>query len=167
MTQETTSQGAQPEDTQPAFLLEKIYVHDLSIEVPNAPGIFLEQGEPKIDIQLNNTGTPMQGSLFNSILTITVSATLGEKTVFMIEVKQAGIFRLHNIPAQDVEPLLAVACPNILLPYAREVVSEAAMRAGFPPVYLQPINFEAIYRAQLQERQAQLAGQGANDAAQA
>jgi len=158
---EETQPGAQPENTQPVFLLEKIYVQDISIEVPNAPGIFLEQGEPKIDIQLGNVGGPVQGNLFNSVLTVTVNATLGEKTVFCVEVKQAGIFRLVNIPPAEVEPLLAVACPNILLPYAREVISEATMRAGFPPVYIQPVNFDAIYRAQLQERQNQQNGQAA------
>ncbi|MDR0234071.1 MAG: protein-export chaperone SecB [Zoogloeaceae bacterium] len=160
MNQESPS-GAQPEDTQPVFLIEKIYVHDLSVELPNAPGIFLEQGEPKIDIQLNNTGSLLQGSLFNSILTVTVNAKLGEKTVFHVEAKQAGIFRMHNIPAEEIEPLLAIACPSVLFPYARELVSDATTRAGFPPVYIQPVNFEAIYRAQLQERQAQMAGQNA------
>ncbi|MCL2021346.1 MAG: protein-export chaperone SecB [Betaproteobacteria bacterium] len=165
MTQETLP-GIQPEDTQPVFLLEKIYVHDLSIEVPNAPGIFLEQGEPHIDMQLNNTGAPLQGDLFNSVLTVTVNAKLGEKTVFLVEVKQAGIFRMRNIPTEEIEPLLAVACPTVLLPYAREAISEATMRAGFPPVYLQPVNFDAIYRTQLQERQAQQAGQNAQDGGQ-
>ncbi|MCL2074972.1 MAG: protein-export chaperone SecB [Betaproteobacteria bacterium] len=155
MTQEKASDAqADAQDTQPVFLLEKIYVHDLSLEVPNAPGVFLEQGEPRIDIQLNNVGSHIQGNLFNSILTVTVSAKLEEKTVFLVEVKQAGIFRMQNIPSGEIEPLLAVACPTILLPYAREAVSEATMRAGFPPVYLQPVNFDAIYRAQLQERQA-------------
>jgi len=156
---EETQPGAQPGDTQPAFLLEKIYVQDLSIEVPNAPAIFLEQGEPKIDIQLNNVGGPVQGNLFNSVLCVTINATLGEKTVFCVEVKQAGIFRLVNIPPEEVEPLLAVACPNILLPYARELISEATTRAGFPPVYIQPVNFDALYRAQLQDRQAAQGGQ--------
>ncbi|MDR1848622.1 MAG: protein-export chaperone SecB [Zoogloeaceae bacterium] len=156
---EENQPNAQPADTAPVFLLEKIYVQDLSIEVPHAPGIFLEQGEPKIDIQLNNVGGLIQGNLFSSILTVTVNAKLGEKTVFCVEVKQAGIFRLHNIPPAEVEPLLAVSCPNILLPYAREAISEATMRAGFPPVYIQPVNFDGIYRAQLQEREKQQAGQ--------
>ncbi|MDR1889502.1 MAG: protein-export chaperone SecB [Zoogloeaceae bacterium] len=138
----------------PTFGIEKLYIKDFSLEVPNAPGIFLERGEPQVDIQINNSGTPLGDGVYDAVLTVTVTAKLGEKTLFLVEVSQAGIFRLVNVPEQEIEPLLAVACPNILQPYAREAISEATVRAGFAPVLLQPINFEAIYLSRLQERQA-------------
>jgi preprotein translocase subunit SecB len=134
------------------FAIEKLYVKDLSIEVPNAPGIFLEQGAPQIEIQLSTRGTPLGDGAFDVVLTVTVTAKLNEKTVFLTEVGQAGIFRIVNVPEQEIEPLLAVACPNILQSYAREVISSATTQAGFPPVVLQPINFEALYLARLKEK---------------
>jgi preprotein translocase subunit SecB len=148
------NQAPEQNPQQPMFAIEKLYVKDLSIEAPNAPTIFLEQGAPQIDIQLGTQGTPLGEGAYNVILTITVTAKLGDKTVFLIEVGQAGIFRIINVPEQEIEPLLAVACPNILQSYAREVVSTATTYAGFPPVLLQPINFEALYRARLQEKSA-------------
>jgi preprotein translocase subunit SecB len=147
---QTSEQDAQ----QPLFAIEKLYVKDLSIEAPNAPHIFLEQGAPQVDIQLATQATPLGEGAFNVVLTITVTAKLNEKTVFLIEVGQAGIFRIVNVPEQEIEPLLAVACPNILQSYAREVVSSATIYAGFPPVLLQPINFEGLYHARLQEKSA-------------
>jgi preprotein translocase subunit SecB len=137
---------------QPLFAIEKLYVKDLSVEVPNAPEIFLEQGAPQIDIQVSTQGTPLGEGAYDARLTVTVTAKLGEKTVFLVEVGQGGIFRIVNVPDQEIEPLLAVACPNILQSYAREAISSAIARAGFPPVLLQPINFEALYLNRLQER---------------
>ena len=160
--QETATQEQQA----PAFGVEKIYVKDFSLEVPNAPDIFLEHGEPKVDIQLNNSGTPLGNGIYDATLTVTVTAKLGEKTLFLVEVSQAGIFRMVNVPEQEIEPLLAVACPNILQPYAREAISTATVRAGFAPVLLQPINFEAIYLSRLQERQAAQAAQVAAPASE-
>lgn len=138
----------------PSFGIEKLYVKDLSIEVPHAPTIFLEREAPQVDIQLNTQGTHLGDGVFDVVLTVTVTAKLGEKTVFLVEVGQAGIFRMANVPEHEVEPLLAVACPNILQPYAREAISDATVRAGFAPVLLQPINFEALYLARLQEQAA-------------
>jgi preprotein translocase subunit SecB len=152
MAQEQEAAQQQPQG--PAFGIEKIYIKDLSLEVPNAPAIFLERGEPQVDIQVANSGAPLGEGAYNAVLTVTVTAKIGEKTVFLVEVSQAGIFRMVNVPEQDIEPLLAVACPNILQPYAREAISEATVRAGFAPVLLQPINFEAIYLSRLRERQA-------------
>lgn len=151
--QESAPENAQ--ENAPAFGIEKVYLKDLSVEVPHSPAIFLESRAPQIDIQLNNTGTAISDDLFDSVLSITVTATLEEKTVFLVEVKQAGIFRMRNIPPQELEPLLGIACPNILFPYAREAVSEATARAGFLPVILQPINFEALYFSRQQEQQPQ------------
>lgn len=139
----------------PVFAIEKTYVRDLSIEVPNAPEIFLVQETPEVNIELGTRARPLGDGVFESLLTVTVSAKLDEKTCFLVEVSQAGIFRILNIPDNQVEPLLAVACPNILFPFAREVVSDAITRAGFSPVILQPVNFEAMYASRLEELAAQ------------
>ena len=146
-----TEQEAQQEV--PSFTIEKLYVKDLSLEVPNAPAIFLEQESPEVSIQLQTGVQNLGDGAFDVTLTVTVTAKLGEKTVFLVEVGQAGIFRIRNVPEDNITPLLSVACPNILFPYAREVVSESATRAGFAPVLLQPVNFEALYAQRLQQEQ--------------
>ena len=146
-----TEQEAQQEA--PSFTIEKLYVKDLSLEVPNAPAIFLEQESPEVSIQLQTGVQNLGDGAFDVTLTVTVTAKLGEKTVFLVEVGQAGIFRIRNVPEDNITPLLSVACPNILFPYAREVVSESATRAGFAPVLLQPVNFEALYAQRLQQEQ--------------
>lgn len=140
---------------QPHFSIEKVYVKDLSVEIPNAPQIFLEREAPNIEIQLNTQGQGLEEGLFEVALTVTVTAKVGDKTMYLVEVGQAGIFQIRNIPQQDLEPILAVACPNILFPFARETVSDCVNRAGFPPLLLAPVNFEALYqqRAQAQEQQ--------------
>lgn len=138
---------------QPLFGIEKLYVKDLSVEVPNAPEIFLEQDAPQVAIQLNTSGRGVGEGVFEVVLTVTVTASIGEKTVFLVEVGQAGIFRIQNIPEDQMEPLMAIACPNVLFPYARETVSDAVVRAGFQPIVLQPVNFEAMYMQRLQEQQ--------------
>ena len=144
----------QQENLQPVFGIEKLYVKDLSVEVPNAPEIFLEQTAPEVEIQLNTQGRGVADGVFEVVLTVTVTAKIEDKTLFLVEVGQGGIFRVQNVPDEQVEPLLAVACPNILFPYAREVVSDAITRAGFQPIVLQPVNFEAMYMQRLQEAQA-------------
>lgn len=142
------------QNEQPVFGIEKLYVKDLSIEVPNAPEIFLERENPEVEIQLNTAGRGVDEGIFEVVLTVTVTAKLGEKTVFLVEAGQAGIFRMMNIPADQIEPLIAVACPNVLFPFAREVISDAVGRAGFQPIVLQPVNFEAMYMQRLQEQQS-------------
>lgn len=143
---------------QPIFGIEKIYVKDLSLEIPHAPDVFLSGEQPQVDVQLHNEGTAIGEGLYQVVLTVTVTAKTGEKTMFLVEVAQAGIFQIRNVPESDLEPLLATACPNILFPYARETVSDVVSRAGFPPVYLAPVNFEAIYLQRLQQAQEQQAG---------
>lgn len=135
---------------QPIFSIEKLYVKDLSLEIPNAPQIFLERDPPQVDVQLHHSATTVEEGLYESVLTVTVTAKIGEKTVFLVEAGQAGIFTIRNLPQGDLEPVLGIACPNILFPYAREVISDAVVRAGFPPVLLNPVNFEALYQAQKQ-----------------
>ena len=155
MTDTTNEQEA------PQFAIEKLYIKDLSLEVPNAPAIFLENESPEISLQLQTGVQRLSEDAFEVVLTATVTSKIGEKTVFLVEIGQAGIFRLRNIPEENLEALLSIACPNILFPYAREVVSDAVVRAGFAPVILQPVNFEALYAARLQQEQEQAAGASA------
>ena len=142
------------QNEQPVFGIEKVYIKDLSVEVPNAPEVFLERETPQIEVQLNTSGRGVEEGVFEVVLTVTVTARLAEKTVFLIEAGQAGIFRIMNVPEEQLEGLVAVACPNILFPYARETVSDAVTRAGFQPIVLQPVNFEAMYMQRLQEQQS-------------
>lgn len=145
------------EQKQPVFGIEKIYVKDASLELPNAPHIFLEQGSPAINVEVHTKAEQLNEGIFEAALTVTVTSKLeNDKTVFLVEATQAGIFQINNVPQEDIEPLLGIACPNILYPYVREVVSDMVVRAGFPPVVLQPMNFENIYQHQKQMQ----AGQG-------
>lgn len=141
------------DNAQPVFSIEKVYVKDLSLEVPNAPRIFLERETPQINVQLRTESNSVDEGVFDVTLTVTVSANLGEdKTMFLVEVAQAGVFQIRNVPQDDLEPIMMIGCPNILFPYAREAVSDAITRAGFQPVVLAPVNFEALYQAQQQQR---------------
>jgi len=140
-------------EQQPVFNIEKIYVKDLSLELPNAPQCFLERDPAQIAVQMGSSGTAVGEGTFEVVLTVTITAKIGEKTQFLVEVAQAGIFIIQNVPQEEIEPIVAVACPNILFPYAREAVSDAVVRAGFPPVLLAPVNFEAIYRQRLESEQ--------------
>lgn len=143
------------EQAQATFSIEKIYVKDLSLEIPHAPQIFLELDNTKLNVEMNTTSKPIDDGVFEVVLVANVSAGLPDgRTVFLVEVAQAGIFQLRNIPEAELEPVLMVGCPNILFPYVRESVSDTLTRAGFQPVLLQPMNFEALYQSQKQQRAA-------------
>jgi preprotein translocase subunit SecB len=144
-----------PEQETPIFAIEKLYIKDFSLEVPNAPAIYLERGTPEINLQLRTGAKKVGDDIFEVLLTTTVTAKIGEKNMFLVEVGQAGLFRVRNVPQENIDPLLAIACPNILFPYAREVISDTISRAGFMPVILQPVNFEALYAARVQQQQQQ------------
>jgi preprotein translocase subunit SecB len=147
------------ENTQPAFSIEKLYVKDLSLEVPGAPQIFLERESPQINVQLRTSGQAVEEGVYEVTLTVTVNAKIGEdRSLFLVEVAQAGIFQIRNIPEGDLEPVMMIGCPNILFPYAREAVSDAVTRAGFQPVLLSPVNFESLYQSQRQQAGQQAAG---------
>ncbi|ARO89129.1 protein-export chaperone SecB [Nitrosospira lacus] len=132
-------------DQQPVFSIEKIYVKDLSLEIPNAPRIFLERETPEVNIQLHSKGERVDEGLYEVLLTVTVTAKVKEKTMFLVEVGQAGIFQIRNVPEGEMDPVLGIGCPNILFPYLREAVSDIVTRAGFHAVILSPVNFEALY----------------------
>ena len=142
-------------EQQPVFNIEKIYVKDMSLEIPHAPGIFLQREQPQIDMQLHNEANKIDDGYFESSITVTVTAKLGEQTMFLAEATQAGIFQIRNVPQDDLEPIMMIGCANILFPYAREAVSDAVSRAGFQPVLLAPVNFEALYQQNRQQAEAQ------------
>ena len=146
------SQPQQPQQPQPSFQIEKIFVKDLSLEIPNAPQIFIEQVQPQLEVQISTEVSKFADHLFEVAVSATVTAKAGERTVFLAEAVQAGIFSISNVAQQDLEPLLAVGCPTILFPYLRETISDLVTRGGFPPVLLSPVSFEALYMQRLQQQ---------------
>jgi preprotein translocase subunit SecB len=143
-------------EQQPVFNIEKIYLKDLSLEVPGAPQIFAEREAPKIDISLHNETREIEPGLYEVVLTGTVTAKLKEdKTAFLVEVAQAGVFQIRNLPGQELEAVLGITCGNILFPYLRESVSSVVSRGGFPPFFLNHLSFEGLYQQRLQQQQQQ------------
>ena len=138
---------------QPGFSIEKIYVKDASVEIPNAPQIFTDRTQPQVSIELGNYAQQIEENIFEVAIKVTVTSKIADKTVFLVEVTQAGIFQISNVPAENIELIVGITCPNILFPYARESVSDLIVRAGFQPVLLNPINFEALF-AQQKPRQS-------------
>ena len=143
------------ESPQPTFAIEKVFLKDLSVEVPNAPEVFLEREAPSMEVNINSAGRAVQDGLYEVVLTVTITARIKDKTVFLVEAAQAGVFQIRNVPPEDMGPLLGIACPNTLFPYARETISSVTARAGFQPVMLSPMSFEGIYQQQLQRMQEQ------------
>jgi len=140
----------QPAATQPMFAIEKLYVRDMSLEVPGGAEVFLQQQAPEVGVQFKTAFTQLGEDVFEGILQVTVTAKAENKVYFLIEMQQAGIFRVAGIPEEALRPFLGSAIPNVLFPYAREAVSDASTRAGFPPVVLQPVNFDAMAEADQQ-----------------
>jgi len=153
-TENKTAQEAVESDqnTQPGFAIEKLYVKDASIEVPGAPQIFTNRTAPQVNVELGNSATRLEEDIFEVAIKVTVTAKVEETTAFLVEVTQAGVFAIRGIPEENLEVVLAITCPNILFPYAREAVSDMVTRAGFMPVLLNPINFEALYAQQKMEQ---------------
>ncbi len=147
--------SAVPPGEQPSFQIEKIYVKDLSLESPNAPQVFLQPVQPQLEVQLASDASAVAENYYEVTVTATVTARSGERTLFLAEAVQAGIFSLRNFPKDQLDPLLGIACPNILYPYLRETLSDVVARAGFPPVMLSPVSFEAIYMQRMQQQAQQ------------
>jgi preprotein translocase subunit SecB len=141
------------EEQQPVFSIEKIYVKDLSVEVPGAPQVFLQPEQSQLEIQLEQQNNQVSDGLYEVTLTVTVTAKSGSKTLFLVEASQAGIFQIRNVGDDNLGAVLGMLCPNVLFPYARETVSDTVNRAGFPAVNLAPVNFEAIYQQRLAQQQ--------------
>ena len=156
MTDAAQPSGQAPQEQQAAsFQIEKIYVKDLSLEIPHAPQVFAEQVQPQIDIQIQSGESRFRDDFWEVTLSVTVTARAGERTVFLAEAVQAGLFALRNIPESDMGPVLGIACPTVLFPYARETISDLITRGGFPPLLLTPISFEQLYVQRLQQQQEQ------------
>ena len=149
------TQEQNQDQNQPSFQIEKIYVKDLSLEIPNAPQVFVQQGQPQLEVQINTAGSQFAEGYFEVSVTATVTAKSEERTLFLAEAVQAGIFSVRNVGAEELDPLLGIGCPTILFPYLRETISDVITRGGFPPVLLSPVSFEALYLQRLQQAQAQ------------
>jgi len=148
-------QAAPDQAPQPSFQIEKLYVKDLSLEVPNGPQVFMQAESPQLEIAVRNEAVQFAEGLFEATVTVTVTARAGDKTVFLAEAAQAGIFSARGVAPQDLDPLLGIACPTILFPYVREAISDLVTRAGFPAVVLAPVSFEQIYLQRQQQAAAE------------
>jgi len=137
------------------FSLQKLYVKDVSFETPNSPEIFTLKWDPKVEFNLASNAQQLQEDLYEVSVTTTLTLTLEEKTAYLIEVCQAGIFSMVNFSEEELGPLLGSYCPNVLFPYAREAVSDLVTRGGFPPMLLAPINFDALYAQHMEQLQQQ------------
>lgn len=146
-----TTKNEQPEG--PQFAIQRVYTKDISFESPEAPGIFLESWEPELNMDLSTKVNKLdEEGVHEVVLTVSVTVKKKDKTIFIAEVQKAGIFTLAGFPEDQLRPMLGSFCPNILYPYAREVITDMVMRAGFPQLYLTPVNFDALYQ-QNEERQ--------------
>ncbi len=139
----------------PVFQIQRVYLKDLSLEQPNSPAILLEQEQPTVDIQLGVDAQPVTDGIFEITVSATVQTKINDRTVFLVEAKQAGIFEIRNLPEDQMQPVLGIACPQIVYPYLRGNVADVIQRGGFPPVHLAEINFQAMF----EQQQAQAAGQ--------
>ncbi len=136
---------------EPVFQIQRVYLKDVSLEQPNSPEILMEQEQPSVDIQLGVETKPVVEGVFEVTVTATVHTKIQDKTVFMVEAKQAGIFEVRNIDAEQLGSILGIACPQIVYPYLRGNVADVIQRAGFPPVHLAEINFQSMYQQQAED----------------
>ncbi len=154
------------ENQEPVFSIQRMYLKDMSLEIPNAPQIFLENKQPTVEVSLGVESQPVADGLFETTVTVTVTTKVEEKVAFLIEAKQAGIFEMRNIPDEQMAMLSNVVCPNIIYPYLRSNVADSIQRTGFPPIHLTEINFEALYQQKLaQEAQNGAGGTDGTDGA--
>ena len=156
MAKDNNKAAAEEQTQQAGFSIEKIYLKDASLEIPNAPQIFTDRSQPQVGIELSNFAQQLEDNVFEVAIKVTVTSKIEDKTLFLVEVTQAGIFQIRGVPEENLEMIVGITCPNILFPYARESVSDLVVRAGFQPVLLNPINFEALF-AQQKQQQAEAA----------
>ena len=136
------------------FQIQRVYLKEASLEQPNSPGILLEQASPSVDIQLGVEGTPIAEGMYEVAVTATVHTKIEDKTVFLVEAKQAGIFEIRNLPQEQMGAIMGIACPQIIYPYLRSNVADIIQRGGFPPVHMSEINFQAMYEQQQAQQAA-------------
>lgn len=156
---QTNQEAGQQAAQGPQFAIQRIYTKDVSFEAPNAPDVFKKEWKPEIKLDLDTRSNPLEENVFEIVLAVTVTATLGEETAFLCEVQQAGIFTIGDMPEQNKAHMLGSFCPNTLFPYARETISSLVNRGTFPALNLAPVNFDAIFAAYLQKRQEQQQGE--------
>ena len=149
-------------DSAVTFTIDKIYVKDLSLECPGSPQTFKTTEQPQVEVGLRSRGEQVDPDVYECVLTITLTAKTPDRTLFLVEASQAGIFTIRGVPPEHLQPILAVNCPNVLFPYLRETLADAVGRAGFPPVHLAPINFETLYQQQLAQMQQPAAAAAVN-----
>ena len=142
------------DDATPVFNLQRIYLKDLSLEQPNSPQILLDQTQPQVDINLGISAEGVAEGVFEVCVTATVTTKVADKVLFLVEAKQAGIFEIRNVPQEQMDPIIGIACPTMIYPYLRAIVSDICTRAGFPPILLTEVNFQAMYEAQQEQAAA-------------
>ena len=150
---ETSDREASNTAAEQQFHLQKIYTKDISFETPNSPGVFTEKWEPEVGIELQSSGTPLSEGVHEVVLSVTVTAKIGDKTAYLVEVQQAGIFTIIGFAENEQAHMVGSFCPNILFPYAREAISDIVNKGGFPQLLLAPVNFDALYAQHLQNQQ--------------
>ena len=142
-------------DETPVFQIQRMYLKDLSLEQPNSPGILLEQSQPQVDINLTMGAEPVAENVYEVTVAATVTTKVKDKVLFLVEAKQAGIFEIRNVPDEQRQGILSIVCPQMIYPYLRAIVSDVCTRAGFPPILLTEVNFQAMFEAQQQQAAAQ------------
>jgi preprotein translocase subunit SecB len=155
--QASTTQAASEESKEPGFRIQRIYLKDLSLEQPNAPQILLVASEPQVQVEIDISVAPLSEGVFEVALSSTVTANVDTKVLFLVEAKQAGIFEFSNIPVEQIDPMLGIACPTILYPYLRSNIADIISRAGFQPIHLNEINFHGMYEHRLLQAQQEAA----------
>lgn len=145
-----SEQSGNVTEQQAKFELQKVYLKDVSLETPNSPEVFSEQWKPQFELELNTTSKPLSDEVYEVVLTVTVTAKLGEKIAYLAELQQGGVFTLKDFPKERMGAMLGAFCPNTLFPYAREAVDTLLVKGGFPPLHLSPVNFDALYTQHVQ-----------------
>ncbi|MFA7438192.1 protein-export chaperone SecB [Castellaniella sp.] len=153
MSEETQKQNGQA----PSFGLQRTYVKDMSIEMPHAPEIFLEKEGPAVEVSIQVSGQRLAESVYESVVTATVTTRIGDKVLYLVELSQAGIFEAANIPPEQLDPLIGIVCPTMLYPYLRANVADAITRTSMPPLHLSEMNFQALYEQRLAQQKQQAA----------
>lgn len=157
---EENGQGGNGAADQRQFQIQKIYIKDVSVETPNSPQIFQQEWKPEVNVQLGNTAKKLADTVHEVTVSVTVTAKLGDKTAYLVEVHQAGIFTIANLSDEEIGPLVGSYCPSLLFPYVREAISDLVIKAGFPQMLLAPVNFDMIYAQHQQQMQQKAQEQG-------
>ena len=156
--EQTPEAGAEQQATPPQFTLQKVYTKDVSFELPNAPEVFQETGQAEVKLNLSQRVNNVADDIYEVVLAVTVTATTNEKTACLAEVHQAGLFGISGLPDQQLQVALNTLCPHTLFPYASRSITDMVAQGGFPPLVLQPVNFEQVYQQRMSQAQAEAAG---------